>query len=85
MTTNYLLLPSLFEYKFGSKANNIYIGLIIDSMNETTDESNIFNGITLGELYQYRIKCIDYQNTNNISVKPKTTYKLIGAEKTKSS
>lgn len=43
----------------------------------TTDESNILNGITLGEQHQYKIKCIEYQNTNNISTKLKTTYKLI--------
>lgn len=46
-----------------------------------TDESNIFNGITLGEEHQYRIKCIEYQDSNNISVKPKTTHKLIECTK----
>ena len=33
MTTNDLL-SSLFEYKLGSKVDNLYIGLIIDSINE---------------------------------------------------
>ena len=47
----------------------------------TTDESNILNGITLGEQHQYKIKCIEYQNTNNISTKLKTTYKLIECTK----
>ena len=42
-----------------------------------TDASNMFNGITLGELHQYKIKCIEYQDTNPTTAKPKTTYKLI--------
>ena len=50
-------------------------------INGTTDESNIFNGITLGELHQYRIKCIEYQDINLIATKPKTTYKLIECTK----
>ena len=47
----------------------------------TTAEANILNGVTLGELHQYKIKCIEYQNANNISTKPKTTYKLIECTK----
>jgi hypothetical protein len=47
----------------------------------TTDESGIFNGITLGEYHLYKIKCIEYQDTNHISSKPKTTYKLIECKK----
>jgi len=43
----------------------------------TADESNIFNGITLGEHHLYRIKCIEYQGTNPITAKPKPIYKLI--------
>ena len=43
----------------------------------TTDESNMFNGITLGERHQYKIKCMEYQDTNPVTAKPKTTYKLI--------
>ena len=37
----------------------------------------MFNGITLGERHQYRIKCIEYQDANPVTAKPKTTYKLI--------
>ena len=47
----------------------------------TTDESNMFNGITLGERHQYRIKCMEYQDTNPLTAKPKTTYKLIECTK----
>ena len=42
-----------------------------------TEESNMFNGITLGEHHQYKIKCMEYQDTNPVTAKPKTTYKLI--------
>ena len=43
----------------------------------TTDESNMFNGITLGEHHLYKIKCIEYQEINPITAKPKASYKLI--------
>lgn len=43
----------------------------------TTDESNIFNGITLGEQYLYKIKCIEYQEINPLTAKPKVSYKLV--------
>ena len=63
----------------GTVLNNGKWTFICDKkkINGTTDKSNIFNGITLGELHQYKIKCIEYQDTNHISAKPKTTYKLI--------
>lgn len=43
----------------------------------TTEESNIFDGITLGEHHLYKIKCIEYQEINPIATKPRTSYKLI--------
>ena len=43
----------------------------------TTDESNMFNGITLGEHHLYKIKCIEYQEIYPITAKPKASYKLI--------
>lgn len=67
----------------GTVLNNGKWTFICDKkkINGTTDESDILNGITLGELHQYRIKCIEYQDTNHISAKPKTTYKLIECKK----
>ncbi len=42
----------------------------------TTDISNIFNGITLGEQYKYRIKCAESQEIDPASAHPTITYKL---------
>ena len=39
--------------------------------------TNMFNGITLGEHHLYKIKCIEYQEINPITAKPKASYKLI--------
>lgn len=47
----------------------------------TTDESNMFNGITLGEHHLYKIKCIEYQEINPITAKPKASYKLIECDR----
>lgn len=47
----------------------------------TTDESNMFNGITLGEHHLYKIKCIEYQEINPITAKPKASYKLIACNR----
>lgn len=43
----------------------------------TTDISNMFNGITLGEHHLYKIKCIEYQEINPIKATPNASYKLI--------
>ena len=43
----------------------------------TTEDSNLFNGVTLGEKHLYKIKCIEYQELYSVSVKPKSSYKLI--------
>lgn len=42
-----------------------------------TEESNLFNGVTLGESHQYEITCIEHQEINPITSKEKKTYTLI--------
>lgn len=43
----------------------------------TTSEANIFNGVTLGDHYKYRIKCIAYQEENIVNRHIKERYELI--------
>ncbi len=47
----------------------------------TTDESNMFNGITLSEHHLYKIKCIEYQEINPVTAKTKASYKLLECSK----
>ena len=46
----------------------------------TTDESNMFNGITLGERHQYKIKCMEYQDTNPVTAKLKRHTNLLNVQ-----
>lgn len=43
----------------------------------TTSEANIFNGITLGDHYEYKIKCIEYHEVNTVNAKIRERYKLV--------
>ena len=49
----------------------------------TTDDSNMFNGITLGEHHLYKIKCVEYQEINPVTARPKASYKLIECNRLK--
>lgn len=49
----------------------------------TTDESNMFNGIILGEHHLYKIKCVEYQEINPVTARPKASYKLIECNRLK--
>ena len=52
-----------------------------DKITGTTEDSNMFNGITLGKSHSYKIKCIESQESNPIVSKNKISYKLIECTK----